>query len=59
MQKRDQEEGSEPQEGDETVREARVDTYKINAFFTMLDDFENILQKNFCLFAHYEDFAFA
>jgi hypothetical protein len=41
------------------VREARVDTYKINAFFTMLDEFENILRKNFCLFAHYEDFAFA
>lgn len=25
----------------------------------MLDDFENILKKNFCLFANYEDFSFA
>jgi hypothetical protein len=44
---------------DEAVRESKVDTYKINAFFTMLDEFENILTKNFCLFANYEDFSFA
>lgn len=25
----------------------------------MLDDFENILKKNFCLFSNYEDFSFA
>ena len=25
----------------------------------MLDDFENILSKNFCQFANYEDFSFA
>ena len=24
----------------------------------MLDDFENILKKNFCLFSNYEDFSF-
>jgi len=60
LQKREnEEEGAAPQEGDEAVNAARVDTYKINAFFTMLDDFENILKKNFCLFANYEDFSFA
>ena len=25
----------------------------------MLDDFENIVAKNFCVFANYEDFSFA
>jgi len=25
----------------------------------MLDDFDNILKKNFCLFSNYEDFSFA
>jgi len=36
-----------------------VDTAKISALNKMLDDFENILSKNFCQFANYEDFSFA
>ena len=36
-----------------------VDSAKISALNKMLDDFENILTKNFCQFANYEDFSFA
>lgn len=36
-----------------------MDSYRIAALTTMLDDFENILSKNFCQFANYEDFSFA
>lgn len=36
-----------------------MDTAKISALNKMLDDFENILSKNFCQFANYEDFSFA
>ena len=36
-----------------------VDSAKISALNKMLDDFENILSKNFCQFANYEDFSFA
>ena len=55
----DSEKEPEVNAADEEVRESRVDSYKISALFTMLDDFENILKKNFCLFANYEDFSFA
>ena len=57
------------QKGEETPQELtqeqqdseaqKVDSYKIQAITTMLDDFENIIAKNFCQFADYEDFSFA
>jgi hypothetical protein len=36
-----------------------VDSYKIQSITTMLDDFENVVSKNFCQFTDYEDFSFA
>jgi hypothetical protein len=44
---------------DQATEKAKIDSYKIQAITTMLDDFENILAKNFCQFADYEDFSFA
>lgn len=41
------------------IEDLKVDSYKINAITTMLDDFKNILSKNFCQFGNYEDFSFA
>jgi hypothetical protein len=35
-----------------------VNSYKISAVTTMLDDFENILAKNFCQFANKQDLSF-
>ena len=43
----------------EEVSEEVVDSHRIAALTAMLDDFENILSKNFCQFANYEDFSFA
>lgn len=37
----------------------KVDTYKIEAINTMLDDFDNIIAKNICVYTNYEDFSFA
>lgn len=49
--------------GEETKEEEKktesIDSAKISALNKMLDDFENILSKNFCQFANYEDFSFA
>ena len=56
------EEGEEEKKDEESAaaEESKVvDTAKINALNKMLDDFENILSKNFCQFANYEDFSFA
>ena len=56
------EEGEEEKKSEDaaTAEESKVvDTAKINALNKMLDDFENILSKNFCQFANYEDFSFA
>ncbi len=36
-----------------------VDSYKIESISTMLDDFDNIIGKNFCVYSNYEDFSFA
>ena len=52
-------EESKSQERDDEESEQVVDSYRIAALTTMLDDFENILGKNFCQFANYEDFSFA
>jgi len=35
-------------EEDQATEKNKVDSYKIQAITTMLDDFENILAKNFC-----------
>lgn len=53
-----EEEKKDSESGDKKDKKA-VDTAKINALNKMLDDFENILSKNFCQFANYEDFSFA
>lgn len=39
--------------------DVQVDSYKIEAISTMLDDFDNIVGKNFCVYTNYEDFSFA
>lgn len=36
-----------------------MDTYKIDAITTSIDDFENVLTKNYCVYTNYEDFSFA
>jgi hypothetical protein len=48
---------------DETVPEVgeapKVNTYQIEALSTMIDDYENIIAKNYCVYTNYEDFSFA
>jgi hypothetical protein len=50
------EEPAQPVEADEEkeneIADSKVNSYKIGAMATMLDDFENILAKNFCQFAN-------
>jgi len=53
------EEEAEAEEKKELADSKVVDSARISALNKMLDDFENILSKNFCLFANYEDFSFA
>ena len=53
------EESKTEQESTPSEPEKVVDSAKISALNKMLDDFENILSKNFCQFANYEDFSFA
>ncbi len=36
----------------------KIDSYKVDAVSTILDDFENIVTKNYCVFANYEDFSY-
>jgi hypothetical protein len=48
----------EEDEKDDDV-DVTVDSYKIEAISTMLDDFDNIVGKNFCVYTNYEDFSFA
>ena len=43
----------------ESEDQKRVDSYKIEAVTTCLDDFDNILAKNYCVYTNYEDFSFA
>ena len=44
----------------ENVVEApKVNTYQIDALSTMIDDYENIITKNYCVYTNYEDFSFA
>ena len=49
--KGDQQEPSEPP--------PQVDTYQIETLSTIVDDFENIINKNYCVYTNYEDFSFA
>lgn len=37
----------------------KVNTYQIDALSTMIDDYENIITKNYCVYTNYEDFSFA
>ena len=37
----------------------KVNTYQIEALSTMIDDYENIITKNYCVYTNYEDFSFA
>jgi hypothetical protein len=37
----------------------KVDTYQIESLSTMIDDYENIITKNYCVYTNYEDFSFA
>ena len=37
----------------------KVNTYQIEALSTMIDDYENIITKNYCLYSNCEDFTFA
>jgi hypothetical protein len=37
----------------------KVNTYQIEALSTMIDDYDNIITKNYCVFTNYEDFSFA
>ena len=63
IQKKDELTKSKTEDTEESIQEEieslKVDTYQIQAITTMLDDFENIISKNFCQFADYEDFSFA
>ena len=54
-----EEEKKEESKSEKVVAKKEVDRERIFAITTMLDDFENILSKNFSLFANYEDFSFA
>jgi len=37
----------------------KIDTYQIEALTTIVDDYENIVNKNYCVYTNYEDFSFA
>ena len=45
-------EGEEKKDEPSPLSKENVNSYKIGAMATMLDDFENILAKNFCQFAN-------
>ena len=49
---------AEEKENNDPVVEGKVNSYKIGAMATMLDDFENILAKNFCQFANKQDLTY-
>ena len=56
----EEEEGKKDSKDDKKEdKKDEVDSYKVEALSTMLDDYENIINKNFCLFSNYEDFSFA
>ncbi len=45
--------------GEGSENAPKVETYKIDAITTSIDDFENVLTKNYCVYTNYEDFSFA
>lgn len=49
----------EEQEPVEQKEECQVDTDKIKAMTTMVDEFNNIVAKNFSVYGQYDDFSFA
>lgn len=46
-------------EGNKDENLAAVDTDKIKAVTTMIDQFNNIVAKNFSVYGQYNDFSFA
>ena len=46
-------------EADNTSELPKVDSYLIESLSTMIDDYENIITKNYCVYTNYEDFSFA
>lgn len=46
-------------EPDNTSELPKVDSYLIESLSTMIDDYENIITKNYCVYTNYEDFSFA
>ena len=42
-----------------TVEAPKINTYQVEALSTMIDDYENIINKNYCVYTNYEDFSFA
>jgi hypothetical protein len=46
-------------EADSTSELPKVDSYLIESLSTMIDDYENIITKNYCVYTNYEDFSFA
>lgn len=51
---------SESEKEDEKEEEkAKVNAYQVEALSTIVDDYENIITKNYCVYTNYEDFSFA
>jgi hypothetical protein len=42
-----------------TIEPPKVNTYQVEALSTMIDDYDNIINKNYCVYTNYEDFSFA
>jgi hypothetical protein len=53
------EESGEEQSEAPSTEVRPVNTYQIEALSTMIDDYENIITKNYCVYTNYEDFSFA
>lgn len=51
--------GEESKKPLDTKPLTQVDTYQIEALSTIVDDYENIVNKNYCVYTNYEDFSFA
>jgi len=49
---------SENKENDEAEKPS-INSYSVEALSTILDDYENIITKNYCVYTNYEDFSFA
>lgn len=37
----------------------KINAYQVEALSTIIDDYENIITKNYCVYTNYEDFSFA